>query len=157
MILWAAYQIGNVVIIMNLLIALMNATIAGIQEDKIIHWRFARTQVIEAKYEFQCFKIITLDLETILWPSLHLLPPCSIQSSGNDDESSHHDHQDLCEQKKRMDASEVELESPAERGDSKEKVYLDLVLELCDRYILKKKKMESLSACCQSSSYNNKY
>ena len=66
MILWAAYQIGNVVIIMNLLIALMNATIAGIQENKITHWRFARTQVMEAKYEFQCFKIITLDLETIL-------------------------------------------------------------------------------------------
>ena len=37
MILWAAYQIGNAVIIMNLLIALMNAIIAGIQEDKITH------------------------------------------------------------------------------------------------------------------------
>ena len=45
MLLWAAYQIVNVVILMNLLIALMNATIASIQEDKITHWRFARTQV----------------------------------------------------------------------------------------------------------------
>ena len=62
-----------------------------------------------------------------------------------------------CVNKKEEDVSEIELESPAEGGDSKEKVYLDLVSELCDRYILKKKKMESLSACCQSSSYNYKY
>ena len=41
--------------------------------------------------------------------------------------------------------SEIELDSPAERGDSKEKVYIDLVSEVCNRYILKKKKMESLS------------
>ena len=46
MFLWGCYQIGNVVIVMNLLIALMNATIASIQEDKITQWRFARTQVI---------------------------------------------------------------------------------------------------------------
>ena len=46
MILWAAYQIGNAVILMNLLIAMMNTTIAGIQEDKITHRRFARTQVM---------------------------------------------------------------------------------------------------------------
>ena len=46
MFLWGSYQIINVVIVMNLLIALMNATVAGIQEDKITEWRFARTQVI---------------------------------------------------------------------------------------------------------------
>ena len=62
-----------------------------------------------------------------------------------------------CVNKKEEDVSEIELESPAERGNSKEKDYLDLVSELCDRYILKKKKMESLSTCCQFSSYNNKY
>ena len=43
--LWICYQIANAVIIMNLLIALMNATIAGIQADKITYWRFARTEV----------------------------------------------------------------------------------------------------------------
>ena len=62
-----------------------------------------------------------------------------------------------CVNKTKKGVSEIELESPAERGDSKEKVYRDLVSELGDHYILKKKKMESLSACCQSSSYNNKY
>ena len=61
-----------------------------------------------------------------------------------------------CVNKKKEDVSEIELESPAERGDSTEKDYLNLVSELCDRYILKKKKMESLSACCQSSSYKSK-
>ena len=45
MFLWACYQIGNAVIVMNLLIALMNATISSIQEDKINQWLFARTQV----------------------------------------------------------------------------------------------------------------
>ena len=45
MFLWGTYQIINVVIIMNLLIALMNSTIAAIQDDKITEWRFARTQV----------------------------------------------------------------------------------------------------------------
>ena len=43
--LWICYQIANAVIIMNLLIALINATIAGIQADKITYWRFARTEV----------------------------------------------------------------------------------------------------------------
>ena len=62
-----------------------------------------------------------------------------------------------CVNKKRNYVSEEEIESPADLGDSKEKKYLDLVSELCDRYILKKKKVESLSACCQSSSYKNKY
>ena len=47
-----------------------------------------------------------------------------------------------CVNKTKKGVSKIELESPAERGDSKEKVYLDLVLELCDRYILKKKKMK---------------
>lgn len=45
MTLWILYQISNAVIIMNLLIALMNATIAGIEADKITYWRFARTRV----------------------------------------------------------------------------------------------------------------
>ena len=66
MFLWGCYQIGNVVIVMNLLIALMNATIASIQEDKITHWRFARTQVMKIFFVFIVDQLFTLDLETIL-------------------------------------------------------------------------------------------
>jgi hypothetical protein len=51
---------------MSLLIAMMNTTIAGIQEDKITHWRFARTQVMETNYECLYFTITFKDLETIL-------------------------------------------------------------------------------------------
>ena len=52
MFLWASYQIGNIVIVMNLLIALMNATISNIQEDKVNQWLFARTQVVH-KFFFE--------------------------------------------------------------------------------------------------------
>ena len=65
MFLWVSYQVVNVVIMMNLLIALMNATIAGIQEDKITEWRFARTQVIF----MTCFLLKSCnlsDLENVL-------------------------------------------------------------------------------------------
>jgi dTDP-4-amino-4,6-dideoxygalactose transaminase len=45
MFLWWVYQCLNIIILMNLLIAMMNASMQVIQLDKITQWKFARTEI----------------------------------------------------------------------------------------------------------------
>ena len=67
MFLWASYQIGNAVIVMNLLIALMNATISSIQEDKVNQWLYARTQVYPYYSSIKSKSVFfILDMEAVL-------------------------------------------------------------------------------------------
>ena len=107
MFLWGFYQIV-IVILMNLLIALMNTTIARIHENKITQWRFARTKVLKLYYFSIINYLSTLDLETLLWSIQNLLPPCPFQSFGNVYESCHDDHQKLHEEEKRRKLTDAD-------------------------------------------------
>ena len=147
MFLWASYQVINVVIMMNLLIALMNATIAGIQEDKITEWRFARTQVVFMTFflynhiifqiwrtYFDHYKISVLPVpfnvpEMIINLILGIAKRLIMCKSGN------------------VDNSEVPLKRLGEAGvirevEEEQRKYIDLISELCDRYIQMKKRKE---------------
>ena len=44
-ILFAAYQLLVIIIILNLLIAMMNTTIQKLQDKKLLYWKFARTAI----------------------------------------------------------------------------------------------------------------
>ena len=45
MAMWGVFQFIVVIILLNILIAMMNATMTSIQEDKIEQWKFARTEI----------------------------------------------------------------------------------------------------------------
>eukprot|EP00092_Neocalanus_flemingeri_P029114 GFUD01031602.1.p1 GENE.GFUD01031602.1~~GFUD01031602.1.p1 ORF type:complete len:762 (-),score=111.18 GFUD01031602.1:98-2383(-) len=127
MLLWASYQIGNVVIIMNLLIALMNATIYTftIEKEKITHWRFARTQIWRQYFDRSrtcCLPVPFNLLEILVYPVIRIIKRLArMGGSGN---------------------TEVQSEERGIVGSGSEKEYLDLVYRLCARYILRKKRME---------------
>ena len=138
MFLWAAYQICNVVIVMNLFIALMNATILKIKDDKITNWRYTRTQVTVAmlsmtqpvlfqiwrqyfdQKKISClpvpFNILEMGMNLIMMMAKPMLKKAKGNSAG-------------------VSTQELNGNSGVEEND-----YLKLVSEICCRYIKKKKR-----------------
>jgi len=121
MFLWGTYQIINVVILMNLLVALMNSTIAAIQEDNITEWRFARTQIWR-KY-FDHSKIshlpVPFNVAEIIMNLVLIGMTKFLVKKKNEHEKD----------------SEVDEETKKAEEDKMKEKYLVLVSQLCARYI----------------------
>ena len=49
--LWAIYNIVTVIVLLNILIALMNATMESIVDNKVASWKYHRTQVRDKEGE----------------------------------------------------------------------------------------------------------
>merc|ERR1711970_538789 len=113
-------QISTVVVVMNLLIALMNSTIANIQEDKIKEWRFSRTQIWR-KY-FDSHKMSYLPVPFNLLEMIMNLIMMIIKT---------------CQGERRICQSEIASAENGRHSDDKEerREYVDLVRKLCCRYI----------------------
>lgn len=64
---WFIYQASIVMILMNLLIAMMNSTINSIQAEKIVEWKFARTDIWLQFYDKQMVLPVPLNLLEFLF------------------------------------------------------------------------------------------
>jgi len=106
LIMWGSYQCINVMILMNLLIAMMNSTFNSIRSEKINEWKFARTEI---------------------WLS-YLNKPQYVPAPFNLIEYPIHSFKRLFGWGKTTIEQNIELEESQDR-------YKDLVMELCRRFL----------------------